>query len=57
MVNNNDQKVFEIDVADSRFEKIYENPDFTIDPTDPKFDKEANEKFLNEKRKRKIQKK
>ena len=45
-----------VDLNDDRFQSIYKDPNFNIDPTNPKYQKETNEKFLIEKRKKKIQK-
>lgn len=35
---------------------MFSKSDFAIDPTNPKFDSEKNQKFLDQKRKKKISK-
>ncbi|KAK8090705.1 hypothetical protein PG994_000210 [Apiospora phragmitis] len=47
------QQDFEMDVTDERFKKVFENHEFAIDPSDPKFQATPGmKKLLQERRKR-----
>ena len=55
--NSSKQDNFSIDVKDTRFDQIFDHPDFAIDPTSKLYNKtEAMETILAEKRQRSMKK-
>lgn len=44
----NKEKGFQIDVADDRFNKMYQNQEYYLDPTHKDFKKDISGKFLQE---------
>lgn len=48
LVDNNTNQEFKVDLQDDRFKAVYNNPSFSIDPVDPRFDHRKTGKVFAE---------